>query len=193
MEVGGLIIPSSSKKKKSPESQVAKKGDRPKGVPGDSFMHFSHGERTSGRLPEKIYGRKEAKDSSSKLDRIAQKQKRKRRKYPSQDKAVEKTSFAQMIPTTPLSTKCELPSPSPSPRTNILSPEMSFLPDKAGLVETTVPQSSHYSILHICEEQFEPIAKIQHTRVRCPMQFEPVRDDLDRPIHQFGMLTRLEA
>jgi len=58
------------------------------------------------------------------------------------------------------------------------------------------PSHSHsppHPFLQIRKEQFEPIAKIQHARVRRAMQFESIRNHLDRPIHEFGMLARLET
>jgi hypothetical protein len=49
------------------------------------------------------------------------------------------------------------------------------------------------TILHVRKEKFETIAQISHARVRVPLQFKPLRNDLDRPIHQLGMLPGLEA
>lgn len=49
------------------------------------------------------------------------------------------------------------------------------------------------AILHIRKKQFETITQIPHTGVRIPLQLKALWDDLDRPVHQLGMLPRLEA
>jgi hypothetical protein len=56
-----------------------------------------------------------------------------------------------------------------------------------------ISRSPPYTILHIRKEEFEPVAQISHARVRVPLQFKPLWDDLDGPIHQFGVLPCLEA
>jgi hypothetical protein len=49
------------------------------------------------------------------------------------------------------------------------------------------------AILHVRKKKFETIAQIPHTWVRVPLQLKPLRNHLDRPVHQLGMLPCLEA
>lgn len=47
--------------------------------------------------------------------------------------------------------------------------------------------------LHVGEHQLEPVAQGLHVRVRVLLQLEALRDDLDWPVLEFGVLARLEA
>ena len=55
------------------------------------------------------------------------------------------------------------------------------------------PCSHHCSILHVVEDQLEPVAQIPDVWIRLTLQLKALRYDLDVPIHEFCFLPGLKA
>ena len=64
---------------------------------------------------------------------------------------------------------------------------------KPSILYPVIAKSPPHPILQISKQQLKSVTQIQHARVRGTVQLEAVRDDLDRPIHELGVLAGLEA